>query len=29
MKDDLNFSYNGGGVVDILQSVAIHLNPTV
>ena len=29
MKDELNCSYNGGGVVYLLQSVAIHFNLTV
>ena len=29
MKDDVNFPHNGGGVVYLLQSVAIHLNLTV
>ena len=29
MKDALNFSYNGGGVSYILQSVATHFIPTV
>ena len=29
MKYELNFSYNGGGVVYLLQSVAIHFNLTV
>ena len=26
MKDELNFSYNGGGVVYLLQSWAFHFN---
>ena len=26
MKDELNYSYNGGGVAYLLQSVAIHFN---
>ena len=29
MKDELNFSYNGGGDAYLLQSVAIHFNHTV
>ena len=29
MKDDLNRFYNGGGVVYLLQSGAIHFNLTV
>ena len=29
MKDELNFSHNGGGVVYLLQSGAIHFNLTV
>ena len=29
MKDELNCSHNGGGVVYLLQSVAIHINLTV
>ena len=29
MKDELNCSHNGGGVVYLLQSVAIHFNLTV
>ena len=29
MKDELNCFYNGGEVGYILQSVAIHFNPTV
>ena len=29
MKDELNFSYNGGGDAYILQSVAIHFKHTV
>ena len=29
MKDELNFSYNGGGGAYLLQSVAIHFNYTV
>ena len=28
MKDELNCSHNGGGVVYLLQSVAIHFNLT-
>ena len=29
MKDELNFSYNGGGYAYLLQSVAIHFNITL
>ena len=29
MKDEINFSHNGGGVVYLLQSVAINFNLTV
>ena len=29
MKDEINFSYNGGGDAYPLQSVAIHFNHTV
>ena len=29
MKDELNCSHNGGGVADLLQSVAIHFIHTV
>ena len=29
MKDELNCSYNGGGVAYLLQIVAIHINHTV
>ena len=29
MKDEINFSHNGGVVVYLLQSVAIHFNLTV
>ena len=29
MKDELNFSYNGGGDAYLLQSVAINFNLTV
>ena len=29
MKDELNCSYNGGGLEYLLQSVAIHFNITV
>ena len=29
MKDEINFSYNGGGDAYLLQSVVIHFNRTV